>query len=75
MTPEFIPDIESGTVKHAPSGIVFRFTPHPDGGWTGVATDDTIYLARGFDAQTMAGMASRAGDAWIAAVDDATRGR
>ena len=52
MTSEFVVDVDASTVTHT-SGVVFRFTPHPDGGWTGVATDDTIHLARGLDAQTV----------------------
>lgn len=58
----YIVNIEDRTVIHKPTGIVMRFDPHPDSGWSGLADKDTIpadvtndYLSR---------LARRMGDAW-----------
>jgi hypothetical protein len=66
-TREFAVDKAAMTVTHIPSGIVFRFWAHPIGGWIGAPTDASIHEAAGLPSQILAGMASRAGDAWEAA--------
>lgn len=68
MYPNYKIDEAKRTVTHKPTGIVFQFEVHPDGGWLGMATDDTIARGKGLSADELSRIASRAGDAWQWAV-------